>query len=153
MGNGEVYDVLAKKYGLRPYAEMAEEFDLEEIETKEHFLKHVRKQIVNRIEFGLDILERIIQPDTNRVADMYECRLFGEEEKNGIFKLFKELMFLHRTALFVDLNDGEKADAEFIKQATTSWFSYKKELVSIASKLMESWKVSPSEKENQVYFG
>jgi len=148
----KAYGAEAKKHKLPSFKELDKEFDISLLEPTPNFLMYIRKRIVERLEFALEILEKILQPDTNSLADMMEIKTFNEEEKESILKLFKNLMVLHRTSYEIDLDDN-KSEAEYIKLASKDWKEYKKELVPIVKKLKENWKTETEEKSKLSYLG
>lgn len=149
----ELYKPAAKKYKLPSFEDLDREFDIVLIEPTLNFLKQIRKKIVERLEFGLDILEKILQPDTNSYADMYELTAFNEKEKDNVLHLYKSIMFLHRLSYEIDLDDGDNKEADFIKLAAKQWGAYKKQLAPIVQKLKQSWKTEAEDESSLSYLG
>ena len=147
------YDVLKKKYGLPDFQALDADFEISSIESDSWVLKNVGKKILERLELVIDVVERILQPDTNSYANMYECKFFTGAEKDALFALFKHIMHCYRALFELDLLNDEKAHAQFIKEFFVEWQQIKKSLLPFTSKLKSVWKETTQDKEKLEYLG
>ncbi|MFH1409665.1 MAG: hypothetical protein ABIH34_07175 [Nanoarchaeota archaeon] len=125
-----------KEKKIPSWEELSHSFDLTE-DAKS--LIEVRKMIAEHLEGYIKYLEELLHPEQS-LASLYECKLFDDEEKQTIFTLFKRLMFIHRRALELSLENGEDADISFINEAFTDWKAVKGQLKGIISRVKQSWK-------------
>ncbi|MBI4141475.1 hypothetical protein HY484_00960 [Candidatus Woesearchaeota archaeon] len=147
------YDVLKKKYSLTDFNVLDAEFEISSVEGDSWILKNVCKKIRERLELVIDVFERILQPDTNSYANMYECKFFTGSEKDAILSLFKHIMHSYRELLELELLNDEKSYAQFIKEFFAEWLQIKKSLLPFVGKLKLAWKESEKEREKLEYLG
>jgi hypothetical protein len=134
----EKYEELARKYNLPSFNILDNEFEISTIGEKEFLLREIRRKIVEKIEEYIKLLEGVLYPETN-LCDTYECIIFSDEEKNGIFGLYKKLMFINRFSIETSIGEDDKKSSEFIKEAWKQWDGAKKEFLSYVKKIKESW--------------
>jgi hypothetical protein len=146
------YLVLKKKYGLPEFDAINAEFEIGAIEDDDFLLGSIRKQIYDRTDAFAKFLGQLLQPDTNLV-ELYECKVFDEDEKEKIFDIYRKLMVLHRYSVEVYLLQEEKEYAQFIKTAFKQWIELKKDLLKIVVKIKESWKTEDKAKTVLEYLG
>ena len=94
----------------------------------------------------------MLQPDTNLV-DLYESRVFSEEEKSKLFELYKRLMVSDRKAAELSVLNEEKLDAAFLKLFLTEWKTLKPKIAEFTRRLSESWEKETEEGEQAGYMG
>ena len=80
------YEPLRKKYKLPSFAELDSEFRISQIEADSFLLESIREKMAERTSHVRGVVEEALQPDTN-LADLYESRVFGEEENKRLFEL------------------------------------------------------------------
>lgn len=146
------YEALKKKYGLPKFDELDSEFEISTLEHEDFLLSAVRKKIMEKVGDASCLLEEVLHPDTN-LADLYESRVFDEDEKKGLFEIYKRLMFADRYATELSISNDEKLDADFVKSFTAEWRKLKPDLVKFIRKLKESWEKETEEGEVAGYMG
>ena len=147
------YEAVRKKYDLPSFGELDKEFEISLIEAESFILRNVRKKVGERFELVINIVQRILQPDTNSFADMYECKFFKGSEKDAIFHLFKHLMHCYRQSVELEILQDEKSDAEFVRSVTKEWREIKQGLLPFISKLKMVWIEKDESKEHLEYLG
>jgi len=147
------YQKYAEKYKLPNYNDIDLDFEISTIDKKKFLLREIRRKILDKIDGIKDILEGVIQPDTNSFQSMYESRMFSEEERNEIYKIYKSLMILSRKATLVNLRADQKEEADFIKGMFDEWQKLKQKLIKYLSKIKENWEKETSVKEDLGYLG
>ena len=147
------YASLQKKYGLPDFHVLDVEFEISSIEEEGLILRGVCKKIRERIEVVIDVIEHVLQPDTNSYIDMYECKFFSGSEKDSLFVLLKHVMHSYRSLLEVEIVQDEKLYAQFIKDFFGEWQNLKKSLLPFFSKLKAVWKETKQDKAKLEYLG
>ncbi len=147
------YEKFQKKYGLPSFDSMNNDFHIGAIEKDTQLLDEIGQKIADKVEYGLDVLRVILQPDANSCSDMYECTIFENGERKTAFALFKQLMILKRGLAEAELLGEEKIIAEIIKQAHTALTSIKPELVRIVKKMQDSWRKNLDQESDVHYLG
>ncbi len=147
------YQKLAKKYKLPDFNEIDLDFEISTIDKKGFLLREIRRRVFDKIDGIKDVLESIIQPDPNSFSNMYESRVFNQQEINDIYKIYKNLMILYREATIVNLRADEKEEADFINKIFIEWNSIKEKLVNYLEKIKKYWEKETSVKEDLGYLG
>ncbi len=133
------YEELKKKYSLPSFDILNSELEISSLESADFLLRRIKEKIAEKLDYIAHLLEAILHPDTNSLADMHEYRGFTETDKKEIFEIYGKLMILHRTAieLFLESNDTEivayintvfeklpelkKSTLKYIKKLRTTW--------------------------------
>ena len=84
------------------------------------------------------MLNGILQPDPSSLSSMTEYHFFKDNERDGISKLFKEMMVIKRKAEGAGLG-SEEEQAEFVKEAFAKWVARKEQIKKMLLKMSESW--------------
>jgi len=147
------YNEVRKKYGLPEYSQLNNEFEISCIDKEEFILRQIRRKIVEKMEFFSDILEGILQPDTASLAEMYECRIFDDDEKSKAMHIFKRLMLIQKESIEAAVENSQQLNADFINKSFKEWLSLKKDLKQIIKKIIESWGKESEMEEKLGYFG
>lgn len=148
----KLYESLRRKYKLPAFDELDAEFEISAIEAETALLREVRKQISEKVGNVNSFVEEVLQPDTNLV-NLYESRVFDEDEKKRLFELYKRLMVVDRNLVELMIANDEKLDAAFIKSFHEEWRKIKPELLRFIRKLKESWEKETEEGETAGYMG
>jgi hypothetical protein len=150
----ELYKELSKKHKLPDFAELNNEFEISSIEAeKEEFLlREVRRKITEKLEAYANILEEVLQPDTN-LSTMYEAGIFDEKERNGLFDIYKKFMFLCRLSVEASIDEDDKKSSDFINAVFRDWGAIKKHYLFFIKKAKESWLKTTSVEEKLKYMG
>ncbi len=147
------YQKLSKKYKLPNYNELDLDFEISTIEKKRFLLREIRRKILDKIDGIKEILENIVQPDTNSFSSMYESRIFDDKERDEIYKIYKSLMILNRKATIVNLRADEKEEAAFVNNIFIEWQNLKPKLIKYLGEIKEDWGKETSVKEDLGYLG
>jgi len=140
------------KHKLPKFEEINEDFEIEFIKEKNFLLRQIRRRISEKIIFFCRIIEGLVYPTQQHIITATEVKAFSEERKKEIEKIYKELMYLERESLLLDVFPDDKKDAEFINNVFSYWKKIKKEMKEVVHVMKESWKKEyKSEKDN--YFG
>lgn len=148
-----MYDPIQKKWDLPSFSDLDRAFEISLIEEDKWIVRNVRKKIGERLELVIDVVQRILQPDTNSFADMYECKFFSGSDKDKLFVLFKHVMYWYRRSIELEIVQDEKSDAEFIRQALNEWLHIKKSVLPFVTKLKTVWVEREESKEHLAYLG
>lgn len=147
------YELYRIKYNLPSFNDLDAEFEISSIEQETGILKNICKNIYQRLDQCTKFIEKIIQPDANSYIDLYECKFFTHAEKDKLFEIFRQLMYVNRALIELDLLAEEKPFAEFIKQFNADWTQMKKTIHPYITKLKNVWKEEQIGKEHLDYFG
>lgn len=150
----EDYDKYKEKYPELPtYEELDWEFEISEIDKNTFILRHIRRRMTNKIERLAEILQSILQPDPASFIDIYECRMYNDEDKKQIFEICRKLMQHSRNFMEVALKRDDKLEAEAIAAACKDWKENKEKVVEHIKKMKESWTKDVETKEVFRYMG
>ncbi|MBI4140488.1 hypothetical protein HY485_01480, partial [Candidatus Woesearchaeota archaeon] len=133
------YDTVRKKYSLPDFGVLDAEFEISVIEQESFVLKSICSRVRERLEFVIDVVERVLQPDPNSYVHMYECRSLNSSEKDELFLLFKQIMRSYRELMKIELFNEEKMFAEFIRGFVGEWQNMRKSLIPFFEKLSLAW--------------
>jgi len=151
----EEYNKFRGKYDLPSFEELEKHFDLEDISeetNKEKILSNIRKKIYEKIDFLVEFLSSIIYLESETSA-VYESGNLTKEEKSQIFKIYKILMFIKRSALKLIIESSEEREAEFIKLSFERFIKIKDQLIEFVDKIKNGWIKDENEKKKAEYFG
>lgn len=148
----ERYSAIAKTHSLPKFEEMDSEFELHDCDGN-HVLKSVLKKMAEKLEFYVNLIADILQPDASNIAGMHETGFFTSKEKSEMYELIKKLMKTHRAIVELCLENNEKAQAQFLRQFFSEWKEMKKELLAIIKKVKECWEKDAPSDEKAGYFG
>ena len=154
------YEKLVKKYGLPRYDSLNSEFELlyiNEIAEVSYVLRFVRRRINDKIAWACNMIQSLLQPNPGSLINLQESNFLNGDDKKKMSTILKDLMQHERTSLLLDLDNNEKADAEYIKTSFNKWLKVKPELISITKKLKGGWERAEETKESRPakdhYFG
>ena len=132
------YDEMKKKLGLPDFDALKREFSIGKIEEESNMLSEIIKRIDDRIELFEKIINRMLQPDTT-ISDLYECKIFTDNDKKGMFETYKKLMIMHDSALIAEIESDDRKTAAFISDSFRKWPSLKKDVLAVVGKMKDSW--------------
>jgi hypothetical protein len=147
------YSKISKKYKLPKFKDINEEFEISSLEDKNFLLRNILRKIIEKLEFYVDLLGNLLQPDAASLSSMHELRFFTDEDKSAMYKLFKRMMKANRNIIELVLENDEKVQADFLKNFFTEWVNMKKELLTLVKKMRDSWDRDTSIEEHLGYFG
>ena len=146
------YEALRKRHKLPGFEELDSEFEIGAIDSESFSLREVRRKVSEKVGDVSCIVAEVLHPETNLV-DLYESRVFNEQEKKGLFELYKRLMVADRNLAELSILNEEKLDAAFIKSFSAEWKGLKPQLIRFIRKLKESWEKETEEGETAGYMG
>ncbi len=152
METRERYEGLRKKYDLPKFEDINQDFEIIDVEGSFFVLREVRRKIVEKIQLYSKVLESILHPET-ALSDLYECKLFTEEEKDKIYSLYKKMMVIEKSSLETSVDETDKKTSEYINFVFREWSEIKKELSRITEKLRKGWEKEEISKEDVGYLG
>jgi len=149
----ELYAPAARQYKLPEYDELNHDFEVDTIDPEcKHLLKEVAKKVFERLDMFKKILETTIQPDAS-ILTMQEAEFLSEADYDKVGDALRHLMRLDRTLLLAELENDEKAYAEFINEAMREWPRIKQELTPIVKRMQQGWSKPNGAKKRQQYLG
>jgi len=146
------YKILAKKYKLPSYKDINKEFEISSIEECYFLLSEIRKKIMEKVSYFINLLEDIIHPEAS-ISAMYEGKVLDDKTKEKVIKLYKELMIIKRKAEISAIENKEEVTAKFVEESFKKWLEIKPKLLKIVKLLLVSWKKEVNVKEDLFYLG
>ena len=144
---------LCKKYKLPKFEEIDKEFEISSLENERFLIRNTLRKIAEKLEIYSDAIGNLVHPDGSSLSSMYEVRFFSDDEKDGMYKLFKKLMKANRDIAAIVLSADEKKEADFLNDFFNGWLNMKKELIAYMGKMRESWEKESTIEEDLGYFG
>ncbi len=149
----QAYDKLKQKYMLPDYDELNMAFEIEDIDDNSGLiLQNIRKKMHEKIKKYAEIIENIVQPETN-LQDLYEAKYVNDSTKESAYTLFKKLMLILRKSNLVSIENKEKENSEFIKETFDEYTKLKPEIAKHLEKLKNAWQKDTNIKNDLSYFG
>ena len=136
------YDKLAKKYNLPSYENLDSEFELmyiTNIVEIKYVLRFIRRRMNDKVAWCCNMIQTLLQPNPGSLINLQESSFLSGDDKKKISNILKNLMQNERASLSLDIENNEKADAEYIKNSFNKWIKIKPELIGMAKKLKEGW--------------
>ena len=149
----EEYSSLSKKYKLPKFKDIDAEFEISALDNEKFLIKNMLRSVSEKLEFYIEIIGSLVHPDGSSISSMYEIRFFTEDEKNGMYMLFKKLMKTHRNIVEMVLKNDEKEQSDFLNKFFADWQDMKKELLKHIEKMKDSWGKQSTIEEDIGYFG
>ena len=149
----EEYNELAKKHKLPKFDDINEDFELEFIKEKSFLLRQIRRRINEKVIFFCRIIEGLLYPTQQHIINVTEMKNLPEEKKKYIEKMYRDLMYLERESLLLDVVPNDKKDAGYINNVFNFWSKMRKQVEDIVRIMQESWKKEDITKEKNNYFG
>jgi hypothetical protein len=132
------YPALQKKYNLPALLSLENDFGIIEADCEKFLLSSIRKKMNDKIECFLGILGNIFEGDAT-LSNIYESKIFDEEKKTELFRIYKRLMRFSRQANILSLSYDEKAEAEFINTFFKEWQGLKCEIKVQLALFRDAW--------------
>ncbi|MEK6812835.1 MAG: hypothetical protein AABX86_01840 [Nanoarchaeota archaeon] len=138
----KAYGSLMKKYKLPSWKDLDDEFEIvsREIPPVSDVLRFVRRRISEKIAYYTSVFENLLQPNPGSLISLNESKFFTEAELQNVIHLLKELMYLDRYSLLLDISSIEREEAEYIVTCYKQWLALKKDLARVTQTLREGWK-------------
>ncbi len=147
------YSNLSKKYRLPKFKDIDAEFEISSLDNEKFLIKNILRKIAEKLEFYIDAIGNLVHPDGTSISSMYEIRFFSEDEKNGMYNMFKKLMKIDRNIAEIVLRNDEKEQTDFLNKFFNDWLNLKKELLKYIEKMKDSWEKQSTIDEDIGYFG
>src|SRR3989344_6191743 len=148
----EEYNELTKKHKLPKFDDINEDFELEFIKEKSFLLRQIRRKMNEMVIFFCRIIESLLYPTQQHIINMREVTNFSDDDKKEIEDIYKQLMFLERQSLILEVSPGESEDIKYINEVSNFHKKIKPKIEKIARLMQEAWKKEESLKKNN-YFG
>ncbi|MCC7574214.1 hypothetical protein KO361_01340 [Candidatus Woesearchaeota archaeon] len=146
------YEEIRKKHDLPSYEELNKDFEIYSISKEDDIIREILKKMSNTIDFYINMLEDIIQPDS-RFYTLKESNIVDKNLRIEVNKTYNKLMFLNRTNIELHLDYEEEKATQLIKNLFVEWQTIKKELIPVVKTLKESWLKNAEIKPERGYFG
>ena len=147
-----IYLDLRKKHKDLPiFDDLNNEFEIAAVEEP-FILQNIRRKMIEKVDYYAKIVNELLQPDSELIS-MYECRIFKEDEKEGIYDVLKRLMFFSRFSAEVGLKADDEEEVGFICEFFKEWNELKPDLLKVISKIKSSWELDTELREDLEYFG
>ncbi len=147
------YARLSKKYKLPKFKDIDDEFEISALDNEKFLIKNILRGISEKLEFYIEFISSLVHPDGSSISSMYEIRFFSEDEKNGMYNLFKRLMKIDRNIIELVLKNDEKEQSDFLNKFFNDWQNVKRELLRYIEKMKDSWEKQSTIEEDIGYFG
>ncbi|MFH1064416.1 MAG: hypothetical protein V1729_05020 [Candidatus Woesearchaeota archaeon] len=148
----KLYKGLKEKHSLPDFDTLNQEFEISLIEEEDFFLRSIRKNIIEKIDFTLDILDDILHPESG-FSSYKESGAFSDGDRDDIFKLYRQLMFFKRLSTELSFGDSDAKNAKFVTDFMAEWPKMKETVLVFVKKLKESWQGEIAKKEIVGYLG
>ena len=109
----KAYSELQKKFNVPDIEYIDSEFEISTIEADKFLLREIRRKIHDKIDTVCKVLDGILQPEPVWHS-MYESGIFTDDEKKGLYLIYKELMTYNRASSVLELEANDKLNAKFI---------------------------------------
>ena len=146
------YAVLKDKYGLPEYDDLNRDFKIYSVSEEDDIVHEVLKKMINVVDFYINFLEDIIQPDS-RFYTLKEANVLGTSERLIVNNAYSKLLYLNRRSIELHLQYAEVDAAKFIKNLFVEWQVIKKDLLPVVTLLKDSWLKKSEIKLDEGYFG
>jgi len=147
------YEKLSKKYKLPKFKDLNEQFEIVDLENVNFLLRNILRKIADKLEFYSNLINDLLQPDTSSLSSMHETKFLSEEDRNGMYALFKKIMKTYRNIIVLVLENDEKNQANFLRGFFAEWVGIKKQLIDYISKMKDSWDKEMKIQETPGYLG
>ncbi len=155
MGSGDAkkfYEEYAKRYSLPPFDDVDKELEISTSDGDKFILRLIRNKIKNRVDNHASMIEDMLNPDTS-ISLLHECTYITETRKKKMFNLYQKLMYMVRTAEYLDIEKSAEQDARYISMYFKHLAKINTEMKDVASLRMKTWKKKISPYVAEEYFG
>ena len=152
----EEYEKIRKNNKLPSYEDLDKEFELLYVTKLEEIkfpLRFIRRRMNDKLAWFCNMLQNIIQPNPGSIIGLEESKFFSNEDKEKMIKLLKELMYIERESLVLDIIYDEKKDVEYINNVFSKWENIRKEISHFSEILKKGWKAEIKKESKEQYFG
>jgi hypothetical protein len=151
------YEKLKLKYKHLPsYDEINDEFEFLYLNapTEVSFpLRFVRRRMIDKFSLYINMIQGMLQPNPGSIVNLQEAKFFSKEDKDDMIQILKELMWFGRQSFFMDTENEESKNAEFIVDAFKEWKRVKKKITIYSRILRDGWKKEIKKEKRDSYVG
>lgn len=147
------YKELQKKHQLPHFALLDREFEISTIDKQDFLLRHIRRNISERLNDVSQLLDPLIQPDAGSFIHLTEYRALSEAERKDLLKHFQDIQSLALACIDAELSADDAKDAAVIGRAAREWPRLRQGLRPHVQKIAASWTKSVEHKHDVGYFG
>jgi len=120
-------------------------------------IRSIRRRVADVLGSWINYLHNFVHPNKQSMILVHEAENVSDEDKDTIFKIMNELMFISRISAKLEIQKDEAVDAKFITDVFNMWLDIKKKLVPITQKNINIWEKALQQKgvieEDKQYFG
>ncbi|MBS3171103.1 hypothetical protein J4449_00675 [Candidatus Woesearchaeota archaeon] len=152
----EDYEKIIKDHKLPSYEYLNKEFELMYVTKLEEIkfpLRFIRRRMNDKIAWFCNILQNIIQPNPGSIIGLEESKFFSNEDKEKMICLLRELMYIERESLLLDIEYDNKKDVEYINNVFNKWDKIKEDISHFSEILKNGWKTDIKKESKEHYFG
>jgi hypothetical protein len=146
------YEILKNKYSLPTFEELANHYELDELENKKHLLRNIRGKMKERFDAIISLLLEILEPEADAVS-IHEAQIFSENDSKQILVLFDKIKYFSRSSSVLFIDDSEEKNADYIKQIHKKYLILKPQIKEIIERIRDSWNGLKKQKHKEEYFG
>lgn len=148
------YEEIQRKYNLPAFDVLNAEFGIEKIaETETDFLvREVAKVMAGKFSNYLRFIELILNPVNAQVFIFSLIKTLGDNEKNKLSEIYKELAKIEVRLIELDLEFSEEKESNFIKETYEIWKRISRDFLEVVGKIKSNLD-NKSESNNKAYFG
>ncbi len=147
------YEVVRKKYKLPNFELLDADFHIRGVEPEADILVELRIKAEEKIDYFLHLLNTVLQPDPNTLADMYEYAALNQDQRAHALVLFKQLMVVKRVLSEAEVIGNEKITASAIVLSHKTVSQTKQQVLTILQLFKRCWQVPAEKQELDRYFG
>ena len=126
------YEVLAKKFKLPPFAEVDDNFEIHKIDREsDALLRAVRKQMMEKIVNSVGFVEMLLSGANAPRMYFGYLKTISQADRNALEKIYKNFSELIISSLELEIEYGEKEEAELIKKIVEVWGGVKEDFKKI----------------------
>ena len=146
------YNVLKRKYNLPDYLKLNKEFEIYGLESDSFFLRNIRLRITEKFDFFRAEFEAFNDPGSSMSA-AYEMKEMDDDVKRLLFEVYRKFSLISRASFILIVEDDDKGNSIFIKEAYKIWIATKPDLLRITNCMKTCWIKEKPEEEELQYLG
>ena len=148
------YNELREKHGFPEFNKFGRDFDIEKISEKESIflIREIRRTINEKLSAYMHLFETLINPSAPPMFIFSALRGIGEEDKELIKEIYKELSKLQIEVMKLDTIYSEESEIAFVNKSFDRWQELKKTIYGIIERFDENMENEDSSKKRG-YFG
>ncbi len=150
----ESYSKIQKEFNLPDFNVLNKEFAIEKIADIEtdFLIREIARVMAEKFSNYLRFVEMVLNPVNSQMFVFSFIKTIGEEEKNKLSEIYKELAKIELKLIKLDVDFSEQKEGEFINDSYMVWINVKKEFGDVLRKVESNWD-SKYENNQKAYFG